>query len=567
MPKTDGQRSRTVLLLASVIAVATLVLYLPALQNGFLIWDDSEYVYSNLNIQSFDLEFLRWSLTAVVIGSWHPLTLVSHALDYKLFGLNPAGHHFTAILLHSINTFLVALVAFRLCVVGSHEAASGSHGSDSRGETRALVVAAFTAVLFGFHPLHVESVAWVAERKDVLCALFFLLSILAYLKYTVGHRYRFYILSLAALILSLLSKPMAVSLPLVLFIMDFYPLKRIKNVGALKRVLLEKAILFVPCLFAMVMAIWSEGVVDPESAGAQHGTPLITRLVVSVRAFAFYIYKMVWPLDISPFYPYPVQADLFSVLTGLAMLLFFVSAFFAIYFYRKRSYFGAAWLYYLITLLPVIGIVRIGIQGAADRYTYLPSISLFMLVGLLAYHLADRYSKRVLTTALVAVVIMAALLAFKTSYQIKVWKDSVSLWDAVIEYTSESAAVPYLYRGIAYKMQGDYDMAIVDLTRAIELKPDSVKSYVNRAALYRKTGDFYKAIEDNLKVIEFYPGKATAYNNLGAAYASLGNFVEAQKNFRIATELDPGLKDAQNNLKRVLMLVPSPEPSPETERQ
>jgi tetratricopeptide (TPR) repeat protein len=350
---------------------------------------------------------------------------------------------------------------------------------------------------------------------------------------------------------------MAVSLPLALLILDFYPLGRVKRIGALKRILIEKAILFVPCLFAMVMAIWSEGVVDPESMGAQQSTSFITRLLVSVRAFAFYIYKMVWPLDISPFYPYPSQADLFSVLTGLAIVLFLVSAFLALYFYRKRSYLGAAWLYYLITLLPVIGIVRIGIQGAADRYTYLPSISLFMLVGLLAYHLADRYSKRVIRTALVAVVVMAGLLAFKTSYQIQVWKDSVSLWGTVIEYTSETVALPYTYRGVYYREQGDYDSAVADFTKAIGIEPRSLKAYVNRAATYRKQGAFYKAIGDNLKVIELSPGKATAYNNLGAAYASVGNFVEAQKSFRIATELDPTLLDAQNNLKRVLMLEPS----------
>ncbi|MEE9614570.1 MAG: hypothetical protein V3W31_06400, partial [Thermodesulfobacteriota bacterium] len=395
---------------AFIVAAVTFLVYLPALYNGFVSWDDQLYVYENPNIRSLDAEFFGWLPTAVVSNNWHPLTVLSHAVDYALWGPDPMGHHLTSIVLHTLNVFLVFILAVRL--VGDALPA------------RALATGAVTALLFGLHPIHVESVVWVSERKDVLCAFFFLLSIIAYLRYVRSGRGEAgkgkataYAASLAFFALALMSKPMAVTLPLVLLILDSYPLRRTE--GA-RRAVFEKIPFFALSIFTSVITVWAQRTTEAVAALDAH--PLATRLFIAVRAYAFYLYKTLFPLGLAPFYPVPENTSLLSIefMAALALLVV-VTVFCAAYLRRERA-FSAVWLYYVATLLPVIGLVQVGLQSAADRYMYLPSLGPFLLVGLGAGVVVESYPKRDRQAAAFAALLIMAGLAVGTVRQTGVWK-------------------------------------------------------------------------------------------------------------------------------------------------
>ncbi|MBE9531887.1 MAG: hypothetical protein IME98_03685, partial [Proteobacteria bacterium] len=280
--------SRILWALAIIAAVVTFLIYLPVLDNGFVNWDDPYYVYRNPNIRSLDI---IWAFTAEVSSNWHPLTLLSHSLDYALFGLNPKGHHLTNILLHSINTFLVAILFFRLTMLGLKDEKSSK-------TLFALTASLITALFFGIHPLRVESVAWISERKDLLYALFYILSLITYITYAIRVKNNeagakgFYAAALILFALSLMSKPMALSLPIVLVIIDIFPLERtnIRELFGKKKMVLIEKIPFVLCsIFSAIVTLWAQA--GSGAMSTLEGAPLASRLLISLRAYSFYIYK------------------------------------------------------------------------------------------------------------------------------------------------------------------------------------------------------------------------------------------------------------------------------------
>jgi hypothetical protein len=387
-PRPDAMAEATrgiVWAMALVVAFITFMVYFPTFNNDFVNWDDNVYVYENQGIRSIDFWFLKWSFTAVVSSNWHPLTMFSHALDYALWGLDPWGHHLTSIIFHTFNTLLVFILVVRL----SEYRRAGETGisSDFAGPgKKALIAGIVTALLFGIHPVHVESVAWVSERKDVLSAFFFLLSVLAYLKYTSSRdskRSIFYGACLILFIMALMSKPMAVTLPVVLLILDCYPLGRLTLGGGLRGarwLVIEKVPFFVLSLLSSLITLWAQ---HTSGAITTLGvTPLTTRILVAMRAYVFYIYKMVLPTDLAPFYPYPRTVEFFAVEYSVSFILLIVITSLCLWSSKRNGLFLAVWFYYLVTLIPVIGIVRVGLQAAADRYTYLPSLGPFLLAGL-----------------------------------------------------------------------------------------------------------------------------------------------------------------------------------------
>ncbi|UCF87094.1 MAG: hypothetical protein JSV71_06355, partial [Nitrospiraceae bacterium] len=342
-------KSKNLLIVSFFVSFITLLVYLPALQNDFVNWDDNEYIYDNPYIQSFDLKSIKWMFTAFHAANWHPLAWLSHAIDYAVWNLNPMGHHLTSIVLHGLNTFLVVILITQLVSFGRNNIAVQIRYSKSEARDP-LLAGIITGLLFGLHPLHVESVAWVSERKDVLYAFFFLLSILTYLKYTSssGKRGFFYSACLFFFILSLMSKPMAVTLPAVLILLDWYPLKRFEFKLALtskRRVLIEKLPFFVLSLITSVLTFMAQ------QAGGSVATietlSFVKRMLIAVRALGFYLLKILWPLNLAPFYPYPSEDSMLIKEFIMASIVVFLITAFCIYLLKRQRVWSVVWVYYL----------------------------------------------------------------------------------------------------------------------------------------------------------------------------------------------------------------------------
>lgn len=364
MKIADRKRS---LLLAGAVALLTILVYLPALRNGFVTWDDPFYVTDNLHIRSLGVNFFRWAFLDFSSGNWHPLAWLSHALDYAVWGLNPFGHHLTSILIHATNAFLVVFLSAKLINIWKARGKGGQQEASCEGET--LIAAGVAGLLFGLHPLHVESVVWVSERKDLLCTLFYLLSVIAYLSYGSAKDgrlfgfYRAYFLSLLLFLLALASKPMAVSLPLILLVLDWHPLGRFRSPAAWRRALAEKIPFLAASGFVAILTIYAQN-----AAGAMSGmqaTSLETRIALVPGKLLLYLRKTAIPLHLSPFYPYPRLA---SLSTGDVFSFLLIGGFtlFSIMTARRNKLWLAAWSYFVITLLPVVGIVQVGGQAIAD---------------------------------------------------------------------------------------------------------------------------------------------------------------------------------------------------------
>lgn len=517
-----GKRNGALIAFALAAAMAAFLVYLPTLWNGFVNLDDPGYVYENPNIRSFGLSFIRYAFTTIVLSNWHPLTMVSYGLDYMVWGLDPFGYHLVNIIFHAANTFLVAYLAGTL--------------ARSLGQRGSVFAGVATALLFGLHPLHVESVAWVAERKDVLSVFFFLLSLLAYLRFAGSRSVRFYLLSLAAFALALLSKPMAITLPLVLLIIDFHPLGRLFNRdGKSLAVFIEKVPFFILSAASAFMTLWAQ----KSAIVTMEFIPFQIRLFTAVRAYIFYLYKMILPLDLAVYYPHPLRIDFLSLDYLGAITVFVAITAFCILMARKERLFLSVWLFYVITLAPVIGIIQVSNQAAADRYTYLPALGPFILVGVGAGALLKK--REGLFAALAAATAAVSIaLSVLTVRQVSVWKDPVSLWSNEIDY-----------------LKGDPGFSEVKTVylngEVYQYVPRIISSYYYRGMGYDKTGDFGKAIADYTRVIELNPDFPGAYNNRGTSYAKLGRYPEAIEDFKKAVELNPYFRDAYLNLGNVYM--------------
>lgn len=532
-------RSKRALLIGLFVAIVAAVVYLPSLSNGFVEWDDHVYVYESEGLKLTGIPFLKWAATAVVSSNWHPFTMLVYGAEYSLFGLDPFGYHLVNLVLHGANTFLVFVLSLKLIGLALGD----------RKREGALAGAVIAALAFGLHPQHVESVAWVSELKDVLCGLFFLLSILAYLRYSEGRKAFFYALSLISFVLALISKPMAVTLPIVLLLLDLYPLGRLGSIGSLKKALVEKLPFFMFAVLAAAATIWAQSGDQAMASLAQ--SPLSERADVAVRGLAFYLEKLFVPVDLVPFYVRPLEGEFFNHVFWISLFAS-IAISCACIVSRSRAL-GAAWLYYAITLLPVIGLVQVSDMAAADRYSYLPSLGPVLFIsGIIAYFAADR---RRMLLAIAAFIPIAALLGFMTIKQIPVWKDTVSLWtqeikvyptmqaymkrakafeaagrfeEAAADYTTvisnADREVPALLarRASAYLNAGYPDMALEDYALALRLDPKSAPSYLGRATVFMRKGD-YRAAAGELEMVRgLAPDNASVIFNLGVAYEKSG---------------------------------------------
>ena len=529
------QDTRKALYAAALLsALITFIIYLPSLTNGFVGWDDPKYVSENQWIRTLDFAFLKEAFTEVYFANWHPLTMISYALDYALWGLNPLGYHLENVIIHTVNTALVAVLSVRLVTIVRPLSAPA-----------VFAAAAVPALLFGIHPLHVESVAWISERKDVLCAMFFLSSILFYLRYAQKGKAFCYILSLMAFALAIMSKSMAVTLPAVLLLLDFYPLRRLSSAKGVLKAVAEKLPFFAISAFAAVMAVYSQG----SAVASLESIPVDMRAIVALKAYVFYLEKLFIPIRLAPFYPLPVEVDPFAadymvtygVLGGISVI--------SLAAIRYRV-FLVTWLYFLGTLVPVIGLVQVGMQAAADRYMYLPSLSILLLFGAGAALIIERGSRALLGALLAFISVATVGLSYSTVTQAAIWKDSLTLWDYEVKIYPD-AFIPYMNRGVVYVKMGEHDKGMKDLDRAVSLAPASRNALYNRSLALKTMGRYREALVDLDKAIGIHPD-ADLYTNRGNVRKRLGDPAGAAEDYRNSIMLEPGNAATWFNLALVL---------------
>jgi protein O-mannosyl-transferase len=548
--------------LAASVALLTLLVYLPTLRNDFVELDDAAYILDNPYIRSFNQELFRWAFLQFYAANWHPLTWLSHALDYALWGLNPLGHHLTNIVLHAVNSSLVVVLASKLLEITQKRSAPKSPASFLTDRT-ILIAAGVTGLLFGIHPVHVESVAWVAERKDLLCALFFLASIIMYATHAASMsseaygtesggaaqgilRYkhvanRRYLASLGLFVLALLSKPMAVTLPAVLLLLDWFPFGLVRDFRTFRAALVEKFPFISLSLASSVLTILAQ----------KSGEALVSTQLLPWP----YLAKMILPSDLAAYYPYPVlrEISLYRVEYLIPVVLIIViTATFIIMVKRQKIWF-AAWCYYTITLLPVLGIVQVGGQAMADRYTYLPSLGPFLLAGLGAAWVHARTKatgnpQLANTIGVSAAALFFLILSIITVRQIGIWKNGIVVFDAILEKDSRRSPKVYFHRGVAFEKAGKPEQAIDDYTRAIALFPSYYEAFFSRGTAYDRMGRFDQAIEDYTSAIFLKPSSYEAYTNRGLAYKKIGRRVEAIADFNRAISLSASAGKAYLNI-------------------
>jgi len=515
------ERQRYVIICV-ILAVVTAVAFLPSLTNGFVNRDDPAYVTDNLDIRGIGVGNLAWIFSSVYVNHYLPVTMLTYMAEYGLFGLDPRGYHAVSLLIHVINVLLVFAVFY--------------------GLSKNLFVAAATALLFGIHPLRVEAVAWIAERKEVLSAFFYLASLLFYMTHRKRGGKKFYVLSLAALLVSLLSKTMSVSQPFVLILMDYLTGRKID-----KKSLVEKLPFFViSAAFAAVAFLTVERFNDPFS-----GFNFVQRMLVPAWAVVFYLAKFFAPFNLCASYFPPVHPDagvtLALIGAGVACVGIAVAVIVSRRFTRK-TVFGA--IFFIVTLLPVLQIVNSGgLVAVADRYTYIPIIGVaFLAAEGLAYLLRAMEKNRAGAAALYgALIVFSAALLFLTWNRCGVWKDSLTLWNEIVA-KSPPAAQAFIGRGGAYRDKGAYELAVADFNRALELDPANGGAYFHRGYVYCAfLGQIDAGLADLRRAVVLSPGLPDAWNALGIAEGAKGGYEQAIADFDRALSLKPDFIEAYVN--------------------
>jgi len=517
---------RTLLLLALALAVGAIALFLPALQNGFVNYDDPDYVTGNPNVLSgLHWANVVWSFRGNnIAANWHPLTWLSHMLDVQVYGLKPWGHHLTSILLHALNAALLFLFF------------AGVTGRPWRSAT--------VAALFVVHPLNVEPTVWIAERKEVLSLSFMFLALLAYARYVKRPAWGRYALVAALYVLGLMSKVMVVTLPLTMLLLDFWPLERFSVTAFPGRsspsrtsflALLKEKI----SLLALSAAAGLTTVLIHKKEGALTvSMPLAWRLKNAIYSYALYLWKAVWPMRLTVFYPHPEDRLAYWQVGAAALVLLLITA--LVWRYRGRKYLVFGWLWYLVTLFPMIGMIQSGRQGMADRHAELPLIGIFVaVVWLVADEVELRKFQPAAAAAAAAVVILP--LAFLTHRQIAYWKDSEALFHHDLEVTSHNGIAEVNY-GAALMERGDASEALPHFLAAVQYAPDLGSAHYNLGVILQRQNQLTEAAAQYRLALAYAASSteaAQAHNNLGVLYLSQNNFVEAKTELDKALALNP----------------------------
>jgi protein O-mannosyl-transferase len=527
------------LLTCLLLVAATLVVYAQVRNHDFVSYDDEQYVTRNDHVQGgLTLENVKWAFMATDASNWHPLTWLSHMLDVEIHGLNPGPHHLTNLIFHMVNTLLLFFIF--------------------RQMTGAFRQSAFVAALFALHPLHVESVAWIAERKDVLSTFFWLLTLRCYGGYVKSPDIRRYVLVFVCFALGLLAKPMLVTLPFVLLLFDYWPLGRVKiGTSAVADPLYPKAgisSLFYEKIPLFVLAAASSLVtfLVQQKGGAVKSLEIFSvdvRIANALNAYIGYIGKMFWPHRLGVLYPHPGELPIWQ--TAAAFFLLVIVTLFSIRFIKKAPYLIIGWLWYLGTLVPVIGLVQVGTQAMADRYTYIPIVGLFVMLAWGIPELFSKWHYRDKALALIAAAVLSVLTV--TSWmQLRYWKNSLTLYRHTLEVTVDNEKM-YNNLGYIQAQQGLLNEAIPYYRKAIHINPEYAKAHNNLGDVLGKLGRIDEAIVHHKEALWIRPDYAGAYNSLGVALNRQGKADEAIKYFQKVLHLSLELAvPAHNNLALAL---------------
>jgi Flp pilus assembly protein TadD len=538
-------RYRSEIIVSLFLIVSTLAVWWQVRHHEFLNFDDNDYITENHHVQAgWTIEGVVWAFTTRFHRHWHPVTWLSHMTDCQFFGLNPGWHHLSSVFFHMVNTLLLFFVF--------------------RQMTRAVWRSAFVAALFALHPLHVEPVAWVADRKDVLSTFFWMLTMWVYVRYAERPGFTRYVLVLIGFILGLMAKSMVVTLPLVLLLLDYWPLGRFEfgqsfagqSIGARKftdagrqripafRVVWEKALLFLMIgAFAVVaVLVMHRGRTLGSAMGAFW--PRKDLIAGSLVHYISYIGKMFWPLDLATPYPEALMPPGWQV--GGAGLLLLCISFLAFWQGRRRPYLAVGWLWYLLTLVPVIGLLRSGPQVIADRYTYVPLIGLSIMI---AWSVPDLLAgwRHGRTALVVSAGIVLLVLMMSAWHQVGHWKNSVTLLTHTVNMTADNW-LAHNNLGVALKDQGRFEEAISHYAEALRIDPAYAVARSNLGIALAEQGKFEEAIEHFSEALRIQPNYEEAHYNLGLALAKQGNVQEAIRHFSEALRIKPRYEEAHYNL-------------------
>ncbi|MCP3978200.1 MAG: tetratricopeptide repeat protein [bacterium] len=534
--RTQVDEGRFALAICVGLVLAVVLVYAGTANHEFVHWDDDIYVFDNARVVGgLDADGVGWAFTSTHAANWHPLTWISHMVDVELFGLEPGGHHLVNVALHALNAVLL-FAALRMM-------------------TGTLWPPALVAALFALHPLRVESVAWVAERKDLLSGLFWMTTLLAYAWYCKRTGPARYLVVVASLALGLMSKPMLVTLPLVLLLLDGWPLGRLAG-GPAGRVAFDRprsvSFLIVeklPLLLLSAVSSWLTGVAQKSGGaiGSLEALPFADRLANALTAYVAYLTKTIAPLGLACLYPHPALVGQTNWIgAAIAGLLLLVITAAAIFLWKRAPYVTVGWLWYVGTLVPVIGLFQVGIQSMADRYAYVPLIGVYIVVaGVGATLVSARPSLRKPAAAVAGIVLLG--LAAGTWLQVRTWSDSRALFERALSVTSNNYRM-HNNLGNVYLRAGEVERASGEFEAALEIKPDYATARNNLGKVWVRRNDMTRAAQQFARAVELEPDYAKAHYNLAQVLGQMGRVDEALQHLRTAVELDPGLPNAHNAL-------------------
>ena len=542
-PLTEESNKTMQIAICIFLVVATFTVYWQVQDHEFLNYDDKEYVTNNWNVKAgLTSESIKWAFTTGHFANWHPMTWLSHMLDFQLYGSHPKGHLLINLLIHIANALLLFLVLFRM--------------------TGALWQSGFVAALFALHPFNVESVAWISERKNVLSTLFWLLTIWSYVRFVEKPSPKRYGLTALFLMVGLMSKPMLVTLPFVLLMLDFWPLGRwrllpeseknndLKEGEKFSKLIREKIPFFIIVVGSSIITF-----IVQKSGGAlkaMEDNSLSARIANAMVSYVTYLGKTFWPSGLSVFYPHPGDTLPAWQAFICAALLLGIS-FFAVQKMRKAPYLAFGWFWFLGTLVPVIQIVQTGAHAMADRYAYVPTIGLFIIIAWGLPDLLARWNHREKAPVIFAGLLIPLMVA--TGNQVDHWKDSITLFKHAISVTDNKypdIALTHNNLGIAQEEKGRISEAITHYRTAMKIKPGFALPHNNLGNVLFATKKTEEAITYYKSALKLNPDYAMAHSNLGIALEEKGEFEEAIAHYREAVRLEPNLVLAHYNLGIVL---------------
>ncbi len=558
LPMHNTYQQRGLLVAAIlIIMIITVVIYYPGLDGEF-IWDDLMYLENNPHIQKFSLENLKWMFTTLHLANWHPLTWISFALDYSWQGqLSPWGFHLTNIILHGLNSICL----FFLTIMLINAAKYGVQTVSFYPQNPPILLGAFlTAILFSIHPQHIESVAWVSERKDVLSLFFFLLTLFFYIFYSKKPNWHYFLAALCSFLLSLMSKPMVVTLPAILLLLDIYPLRRTpllqpqdskaKSI-AWYWILIEKIPFFILTLLSIKLTLFAQ-------SGAMVSFEFLTlflRIINAIHSVFLYISKFLIPIALSPLYIHPsyliFDQDWLRISTLIAGFLL-TTGLSAYLWYKKKYYFLTTWLFYLITLSPVIGIIQAGIQSSADRYAYLPTIPFYILIGTgtaYLYYKPWQHLRCIIKSLLAAGTFVIWLTLFNLSRdQLQIWQSSIGFWSYVVK-VSPANAIAHHNLAAHYFFDGKYQQALEHSQLGIRFGYLAKLEQSFLAESLMRLNRFDEALAAYQNALKFNAEvklrKDCVHYNMGLMYAKKGQIAEARQAFGQVIAGSPEYANAQ----------------------